>query len=90
MNLFGCFIVLMDLVAKLYTIEQSVDLLLAPLNWIIMWCRCGGWILYLFFPPFVSSYLSYMNEERMKGRYKNWILFEEWGEEVKQKAPGTN
>ena len=89
MNLLGCFIVLIDLWRSFNTVEQSLGLLSTPLNWVIMYGSAAvGWALYLFFPPFVSYYLSYMNEERLKSQYKKIdTLFEEWGEDVKQKIP---
>ncbi|MCR9219140.1 MAG: hypothetical protein NXI21_02830 [Alphaproteobacteria bacterium] len=89
MNLAGCLVVVLDLWDGGGSIDRAIELLLDPVNWVIMFGSAGfGWVIYFTLPPIVSGYLALSQEMRLKDLAKKQKSLEkEWGEEVRKSAP---
>ncbi len=89
LNLAGCIPVAADLWAGGQTVDYALELLVDPINWLIMLGAAAvGWLLYFSLPPIVGTYLSISFDGRIKSaEEKQKTLVKEWGTDVAQRAP---
>lgn len=89
MNLAGCLIVILDLWSGGGSLDHAIELLMDPLNWVLMFGFAGiGWVIYFTLPPIVSGYLALSQEMQLKDLAKRQKTLEkEWGGDVRKNAP---
>ena len=89
MNLAGCLVVILELWTGGGSIALALELLVEPLNWVIMFGAAAfGWVIYFPLPPIVAGYLTLSQEMKLKELAKKQKALEkEWGKDVRRSAP---
>ncbi len=88
MNFCGVFPYLLELWLNTHTIYAATTILANVFALVVMLgAAAGGWLIYTTVPPFISSFLSVIAQQRVNAlRSTQKSLIEEWGQAVAAEA----